>query len=251
MWPSAKGDAGASGAARRSFALGRSEQALVDQTVEADEQRIAGERGEALIRRVAVAGGPERQHLPELLAGRGEEVEELDRARPQIADAEAAGQRGRVEQHAAAREKDMSRIARLASAVAYERARGQRCGAASVSRRLLCSELLFEQLPGGIAPAEAERNRQPQHQRAERDRKRRQHDGGRQPQLLERHHDRNGNHEQPQRRRSAGGRPGMPAFTDASSVARQTKLPTRNPSASTSSATRKRGTKRKNSCTSP
>ena len=36
--------------------------------------------------------------------------------------------------------------------------------------------------------------------------------------------------------------PGSPAFTDASSVARQRKLPTRNPSARTRSATRKRGT---------
>ena len=45
--------------------------------------------------------------------------------------------------------------------------------------------------------------------------------------------------------------PGTPAFTEASSVARHTKLPIRNPSASTSSATRKRGTKRKNSCTRP
>ena len=42
--------------------------------------------------------------------------------------------------------------------------------------------------------------------------------------------------------------PGSPAFTDASSVARQRKLPTRKPSESTSSATRKRGTNRKNSC---
>ena len=49
--------------------------------IEADQQRIAGERGKALVWRVAVAGRSERQHLPESLAGRGEQVEELDRAR--------------------------------------------------------------------------------------------------------------------------------------------------------------------------
>ena len=55
-----------------------------------------------MIWRVTVAGGPEWQHLPELLAGRGEKVEKLDRVRPQISDAEASWQAGRVEQHPAA-----------------------------------------------------------------------------------------------------------------------------------------------------
>ena len=44
----------------------------LDQRIEADEQRIARERGETLVRGIAVAGGTERQHLPEALAGRGE-----------------------------------------------------------------------------------------------------------------------------------------------------------------------------------
>ena len=49
--------------------------------IEADEQRIAGKRGKALVRRIAVAGRAERQHLPQALTGRGERVDELERAR--------------------------------------------------------------------------------------------------------------------------------------------------------------------------
>ena len=111
-------------------------------------------------------------------------------------------------------------------------------------------EVLLEQLPRGIAPTETKRNRQPQHQRAEGDGKCGQHDRRRQPQLFERHDDRNRDHQEPQRPLSRRA-PGSPALTDASSVARQTKLPTRNPSASTSRASRTRGTNEKNSWTSP
>ena len=58
-----------------------------------------------------------------------------------------------------------------------------------MSASLLAPEVLLEQFSGGIAAAEPERDRQSQHQRAERDRKCRQHDGRRQAQLLERHDD--------------------------------------------------------------
>src|SRR5207245_7049872 len=71
----------------------RAQQSLLDQEVEAHQQRVAGEGGEALVGRVAVAGGPQRQHLPELLLRGGQEVEEAEGLRSQLAEAEAAGQR--------------------------------------------------------------------------------------------------------------------------------------------------------------
>jgi len=72
-----------------------------DQRLQVDQQRVAGEGAEALIRRIAVAGGPERQHLPQPDAGFGEEVHELAGIFAQVADAESAGQGGRVQQYAA------------------------------------------------------------------------------------------------------------------------------------------------------
>ena len=73
-----------------------------------------------------------------------------------------------------------------------------RCGAASVSRLLLGLELLLEQLLGGVSSAQPERDRQAQHQGAERDGERRQHDRRRQPQLFERHHDADRDHQDAQ-----------------------------------------------------
>ena len=180
--------------------LGLGEQSVLDQPFEADQQRIAGKRGEALVRRVAVAGRSERQHLPEPLAGGGEQIDELEGARPEIADAEAARQRGRMEEHAARHEE--TRIVRLA---------GYRCGAASVSRSFLRPELLLEQLLRGVSPAQPERDRQSQHQRAERDGERRQHDRRGESQLLERHHDADRDHEDAQRaaQQARAGQPGV------------------------------------------
>ena len=75
--------------------------AALDQRVEADQQRIAGEGREALVGRVAVAGGAERQHLPEALAGVVQEVGEAMRFGAQLADAVGPGQRRRMQQDAA------------------------------------------------------------------------------------------------------------------------------------------------------
>ena len=80
--------------------VGGGQQALLAQAVEADEQRVAREGREALVGRVAVAGGAERQHLPEALAGLRQEVEEGGRLGPELADAVAPGQRRGVEQDA-------------------------------------------------------------------------------------------------------------------------------------------------------
>ncbi len=89
------------GKRRLAARLGGREPSLFDQRIEADEQRIARECGETLVRGIAVAGGTERQHLPEALAGRGEQIDELEGARAQIPDAEASGQGGRMQEHAA------------------------------------------------------------------------------------------------------------------------------------------------------
>ena len=78
------------------------EQALLDERVQRDEQHIAREGRRARIRRIPVAGRPERQHLPESLAGRGQVLDKSERRRSQVAGAETTRQRGRVQQNAGA-----------------------------------------------------------------------------------------------------------------------------------------------------
>jgi hypothetical protein len=53
---------------RRAREVFRAEQSFADESFGADEQCVAGEGGEALVGRVAEAGRPEREHLPEALA---------------------------------------------------------------------------------------------------------------------------------------------------------------------------------------
>ena len=65
-----------------------------------DHERVAGEGREALVRRVAVAGGAEREHLPDLHSRLGEEIEKAVRFRTQFTDAVGAGKRGRVKENA-------------------------------------------------------------------------------------------------------------------------------------------------------
>ena len=77
------------------------EQAVLDQPFETDQQGIARERGKALVWGVTVASRSERQHLPQSLAGGREQIDELESAGAEIADAEAARQRCRMEKHAA------------------------------------------------------------------------------------------------------------------------------------------------------
>ena len=78
--------------------VGGGQQALLAQAVEGDEQGVARERREALVRRVAVAGGAEGEDLPEGLAGLRQEVEEGGRLGPELADAVGPGQRRGVEE---------------------------------------------------------------------------------------------------------------------------------------------------------
>ena len=72
-------------------------------------------------------------------------------------------------------------------------------GAASDSRLPFGPELLFDQRLGRLAAADAERDRQSQHQRAKGDGERREDDRGGQPHLLEGHHHADGDDQHPQR----------------------------------------------------
>ncbi len=75
-------------------------QAVVDQPLGRDQQRITGKRREALIRRIPVAGRPEWQYLPISLLGLSKQIDELVRLGPEVPDAEIARQRGRMKQDA-------------------------------------------------------------------------------------------------------------------------------------------------------
>jgi hypothetical protein len=77
------------------------EQAFFHQTFQTDEQRITGECREALIRRVAVTCGAERQNLPQSLSGVLQKIDEAAGFEAEIPDPETTGQRGRVQQNAA------------------------------------------------------------------------------------------------------------------------------------------------------
>ena len=73
--------------------------APVGEKFKADEEGIAGKGRGARIGRVAVAGGAERQNLPDVLFGRGEKGHKLMGGRPQVADAAVGGQRADVQQN--------------------------------------------------------------------------------------------------------------------------------------------------------
>ena len=74
------------------------EQALFLQAFKTEQHRVAGKSGETLVRGVAIPGGIQRQHLPQLLSGCGKEISEFVGARAEIADAETTGQRSKVQQ---------------------------------------------------------------------------------------------------------------------------------------------------------
>ncbi len=64
------------------------------------QERVAGEGGERSVGRVAVAGGAERQHLPDALFGGGEKIGESVGGGSEIADAARRRQRSDVQQEA-------------------------------------------------------------------------------------------------------------------------------------------------------
>src|SRR4030095_10792197 len=71
----------------------------ISEVVKADEERIAGERREALIRRVAVARGSQREDLPDALPSVREERHKLTRRRTEVTNSETSRQRRRMKEH--------------------------------------------------------------------------------------------------------------------------------------------------------
>ena len=79
------------------------EHTLLHQRLQADEVRIAGKRGERLVRRIArraVAGRAQRQNLPVGLSGAGQPVHKIIRFLREAADAVFGGQAGHGKQNA-------------------------------------------------------------------------------------------------------------------------------------------------------
>jgi len=81
-------------------ALAGGQQTICDEVVERDQQRVAGERRKALIRRIPVTGRPQRQDLPDALARGSEQVYELVSAVTEVANPVGSGKRCRVEKDA-------------------------------------------------------------------------------------------------------------------------------------------------------
>ena len=77
------------------------DQTFADQFFGTDEQRVAGKRRVARVRRIAIAGWPKRQYLPKALPRGFEEIREGVSFRPEIANAERPRQRSRMKQNAA------------------------------------------------------------------------------------------------------------------------------------------------------
>ena len=82
----------------RPFERRGGQEALLDQLVGGDQQRVAGERRRAAVGGVVGDGGAERQHLPDALAGGSRPGQERRGGGAEVADPEAARQRGGVEQ---------------------------------------------------------------------------------------------------------------------------------------------------------
>jgi hypothetical protein len=76
----------------RSRQIGVFENARLTQALKAEQQVVSGKGGEALIRRVCIAGRIQRQDLPQLLPGGRKKVGEFVGTWAQIAYAETAGQ---------------------------------------------------------------------------------------------------------------------------------------------------------------
>ena len=75
-------------------ALRSGQQTVGDQQLGVDVVGVPGVGRKALVRRIAVAGGAKRQHLPVALARRVEEIREIIRRLPQRADPIGGRQRG-------------------------------------------------------------------------------------------------------------------------------------------------------------
>ena len=77
-------------------AIVRPQDAVGDQTFEADQRRIPRERRLGAVWRITVPGRADREHLPPALSGGSQEIDHLARRCPQV----LAGKAGRVQEHA-------------------------------------------------------------------------------------------------------------------------------------------------------
>src|SRR5271167_4019695 len=69
--------------------------------LQTEQHRIAGKSRETLVRGIGVARRIQRQNLPQLLSGGGEEIGKFVSAGTKVANAEAAGQGSEVQQNSA------------------------------------------------------------------------------------------------------------------------------------------------------
>ena len=81
--------------------VGRRQVTKLDEAIQANQHRVAGECAEALVWRVGVPGWRERQNLPVALARRGQEVDKRICCWAQIPDTVASRERRRMEQDTA------------------------------------------------------------------------------------------------------------------------------------------------------
>ena len=77
------------------------QQAVLGELLEADEPRVPGERRLSAVRRLAVSGGAQRQHLPPALRSGREKLDEAPRAGPDVSAPVQTGEARRVKKHAA------------------------------------------------------------------------------------------------------------------------------------------------------
>ena len=73
--------------------------AVLDQPLEADQQRVARKGRERRVRRAAVSGGAQRKNLPEALLRGGQEIDKGIGGGAEVADAAVGGQRSNVQQN--------------------------------------------------------------------------------------------------------------------------------------------------------
>ena len=64
--------------------------------VQTDNQWLSGKGGKALVRGVSETGGPQREHLPQMLAGGFQKINEIIGALPHIADPVRGRERSRM-----------------------------------------------------------------------------------------------------------------------------------------------------------
>ncbi len=76
------------------------EQTVLEEPVDADEVRVAGHRREALVGRIAVAGGSQREYLPVAASGLRQPLDPSMGGVAEVADPVGSREAGRMEEDA-------------------------------------------------------------------------------------------------------------------------------------------------------